>query len=67
MQNLFERNPFSEDPTLHSIATCTTANESVNVDMANEIWESILTSMVEKDVYSVIFKRNKYAVRMNDI
>ena len=42
LQLFADRNPFSEDPLLHSNATGVTAGSTVNVDQAHQVGEKIL-------------------------
>lgn len=41
---LSQRNPFSSDPSLHSITTGVVASEDVNTEKAKEVGEKILTT-----------------------
>ena len=52
------RNPFDSDPSLRSISSGVIADESMNVDGAKQVGESILKSMQGKSVEEFV-KRHK--------
>lgn len=60
LKYLDDRNPFSDDPSLHSIATGITADNIVNVTKAKQIGAWIIAEMV--DEYK--FKKKKKAVTL---
>ena len=57
LQYLQERNPFSTDPSLRSIATGVHAHSTVNVDTAVAVGDMILTSMDGTTPAEYTFKR----------
>jgi len=59
---LHAMSPFSDDATLHNIATGVTASKNVNVDVAKSIGYQILESMVGKCPEDYIFKKTNTAV-----
>ena len=61
---LASRDPFGDDPSLHSIATGATAGNKVNVDVAKKIGDKVLESLAGKAVQDVSFKKKEQAVTM---
>ena len=59
------RNPFDGDPSLRSISSGVVADETVNVDIAKQVGESILKSMEGKRVEDFVFKKKEQAVTLN--
>ena len=59
------RNPFDSDPSLRSISSGVIADESVNVDNAKQIGESILKSTEGKRVDEFVFRKKAQAVTLN--
>ena len=64
LQYLQERNPFSTDPSLRSIATGVHARSTVNVDTALAVGDAILKSMDGKTPAEYTFIRKKQAVTL---
>ena len=64
MEYLEDRNPFSEDKTLHNIATGMTASEKVNVDTAKQVGQQIVYGMVGNEISQYSFKRKDQVVTM---
>ncbi|KAG0706705.1 hypothetical protein GWK47_024292 [Chionoecetes opilio] len=56
--------PFTEDPSIHSISSGVTGDKKVNVDKANSIGETIIASMVGKNVHEYTFKRKDQAITL---
>ena len=54
---LSSKDPFGNDPTLHSIDTGITAGDSVNVDQAASVGRKILDGMVDKTVLDHTFQK----------
>jgi len=63
---LEERNPFSEDADLRSIATGVVADKGVNVDEARKVGQKVIERMVGKPVSEFSFKKKEQVVLMND-
>jgi hypothetical protein len=61
---LQDRNPFSQDPCLRSIASGITAHSMVNVDDAEQIGVRILESMTGQKVFEYSFKKKNEAVTL---
>ncbi|KAK3713979.1 hypothetical protein QZH41_005649 [Actinostola sp. cb2023] len=61
---LSQRNPFSSDSTLRSIATGIIADEGVNCDKSKEEGEKILRSMIGKNVHDHTFRRKDQVVTL---
>ncbi|XP_021375007.1 uncharacterized protein LOC110464230 [Mizuhopecten yessoensis] len=59
---LSQRNPFSPDNTLHSIANGMTADKTVNVDQFKNVGNKILNYIAGKKVDEHSFKRSDQAV-----
>ena len=59
MNFLENRNPFSNDPSLHSIATGVTAAVNVYVDSAQAVCVGALRSMVDTTTFEYSFKQKK--------
>ena len=57
LQYLQERDPFSLDPSLRSIATGVHAHPTVNVDKAVAVGDIILTQMNGITLLSTLFRR----------
>ena len=64
LQYLQERNPFSTDPSLRSIATGVHAHSTVNVDTALEVGDVILKSMDGKTPAEYAFKKKNQVVTL---
>ena len=64
LQYLQERNPFSTDPSLRSIATGVHAHSTVNVDTALEVGDVILKSMDGKSPAEYAFKKKNQVVTL---
>ena len=64
LQYLQERNPFSSDPSLRSIATGVHAHPTVNVDKAVAIGDMILTSMNGTTPAEYTFQKKNQAVTL---
>ena len=64
LQYLQERNPFSSDPSLQSIATGVHAHPTVNVDKAVAIGDMILTSMNGTTPAEYTFRKKNQAVTL---
>ena len=56
--------PFTEDPSIHSISSGVTGDKKVNVDRANSIGEAIIASMVGENVHEYTFKRKDQAITL---
>ena len=56
--------PFTEDPSIHSISTGVTGDKKVNVDTAICIGETIIASMVGQNVHEYTFKRKDQAITL---
>ena len=65
LESLRQWDPFGSEMSLHSLATGIVASESVNVDRAGEVGQSILDSMVGKNVYEYSFQRKLQAVTLS--
>ena len=63
IQYLAPRNPFS--PTLRNIATGMAAHPSVNCDIAKEVGDQILNSMIGQKVAAYTFHKRNQAVTMS--
>ena len=61
---LTERNPFSDDPTMHNLTTGVTAEDRVNADNAKSVGTTIIDSMVGKCVLDHSFKKKSQIVTM---
>ena len=61
---LSQRNPFSSDPSLHSISSGVVAGEDVNAEKAKEVGEKILTSMIGKSVRDYTFRKKEQVVTL---
>ena len=57
-----ERNPFSPDPSLRSIASGVLADQNVNADKAKEVGSTILSSMVGKNALDFSFGRKDHII-----
>lgn len=64
MSFLKERDPFSDDPTLHNIDTGVTAEGRVNADNAKTVGTAIVDSMIGKGVMDHSFKKKDQLVTM---
>ena len=64
LQYLQERNPFTSDPSLRSIATGVHAHSTANVDKAVEVGNMILTSMHGKTAVEYTFQRKNQAITL---
>ena len=64
MQFLWERNPFTDEPTLRNIETGVVANEGVNVDQAKRIGNAVLELMEDQNALSFTFKKSNKAVTL---
>ena len=64
LQYLQERNLFSTDSSLRSIATGVHAHSTVNVDTALAVWDMILTSMDGRTPAEYSFKRKNQAATL---
>lgn len=62
---LAERNPFREDTLLRNIETGVTSDTTVNAYKAEEIGNSVLQTMVGKNVFDFSFKKSQKAVTLN--
>ena len=56
--------PFSGDPTLHSISSGVVASETVNVDNAKSVGDAIICSMAGHSVHDFVFKKQNQSVTM---
>lgn len=56
--------PFSSDPTLHSIFSGVVASDKVNVDDAKSTGDAIITSMAGQSVHDFVFKKANQSVTM---
>jgi hypothetical protein len=61
---LSELNPFGPDPSLRGLVSGLSAHESVNVDDAKDIGESIINSMCGQCVSSISFQRKRQAITL---
>ena len=61
---LKEWNPFSQDPTLHSIVNDITADDKVNIHKAKDVGQVIIDSMVGKRVYKLSFEWKRQAIAL---
>lgn len=61
---LVDRNPFSNDTSLHNIATGIIADGKVNVDEAESVGNAILKSMSGKQIDEYVHKRKEQVVTM---
>ena len=64
LQYLQERNPFSTDPSLRSIATGVHVHSTVNVDTAVAVGNTILESMNGKKPTEYTFTRKSQAITL---
>ena len=64
LQYLQERNPFSTDPSLRSIATRLHAHSTVNVDTAHTVGNAILESMNGKTPAEYTFTKKSQAITL---
>ncbi len=62
---LLQRNPFTEEISLRSIATGITAASSVNVDQADEVGMHIISEMEGKAVWQYSFKKKDQAITLD--
>jgi len=65
LEFLEARNPFNDDPSLCSISSGVTADETVNVDNAREVGDQILKSMIGKNVEEFSFVKKHQVVSLN--
>ena len=61
------KDPFANDPTLHSNDTGITAGDSVNADQAASVGRKILDGMVGKKVLDHTFKKKKSCDDLTDV
>ena len=59
-----EKDPFTENPSLHNIANGMTAQQGVNVEKSGEIGCKILESMVGKPVEEFTFRKADQAMTL---
>ena len=64
LSNLKDRNPFSDDPTLRSIAHGVVADAPVNVDQAKRVGTDVLTSMIGRHVQEYTFRKSNQVVTL---
>ena len=64
LQHLQERNPFSRDPSMRSIATGLHAHPTVKVDTAHSVGAAILKSMEGKTGDAHTFRRKDQVVTL---
>ncbi|XP_072022088.1 uncharacterized protein [Amphiura filiformis] len=64
LTDLRNRSPFSQEPSLRSIANGLTADSNVNVEQSRIIGQRILDSMVDKDVEDFTFKKSNQSVTL---
>ena len=61
---LIQYNPFSSDPSLHSIVSGVAAGERVDVYRAKDVGKKIIGSLIGKSVHDTTFKRKLQAVTL---
>ncbi len=64
LSTLCDLDPFGPDPSLRGLVSGLTAHATVNVDVAKEVGQLILKSMVGKRLTSISFEKKKQAITL---